>query len=114
MYLALTGARLTHPADLLHTRLATHYVPRAQLSRLRAALASSALPENPGRRPGGAGAPAPAAAAPPAAGGRSAGGAAPAQDGKEAALAAVQAVVAEFQVQNTHCILRTGRGSVHE
>ncbi|KAK9838090.1 hypothetical protein WJX81_000590 [Elliptochloris bilobata] len=60
LYLALTGARLTSPADLLHARLATHYVPRAHLPRLRAALA---------------------------------------ERGTEAALAAVQAVVAEHQAE---------------
>ncbi len=58
LYLALTGARLTSPADLLHARLATHYVPRAALPRLRAALAAAPLPA-PRRAPQ---APAPAAA----------------------------------------------------
>ena len=98
-YLALTGARLTSPADLLHARLATHYVPRAQLPRLRAALAAAALPENPGGNPGGV-------AGPPTAGGSGANDVASAQRGKEAALAAVLAVVADFQVLflYPHCV----------
>jgi hypothetical protein len=61
LYLALTGARLTSPADLLHARLATHYVPRDALPRLRAALA--AVPLLAPRRAPQAPAPAPAAAA---------------------------------------------------
>ena len=91
LYLALTGARLTSPADLLHARLATHFVPHAQLPRLRAALAAAALPENPGRNPGGV-------AGPPAAGGGGADDVASVQRGKEAALAAILAVVGDFQV----------------
>jgi enoyl-CoA hydratase/carnithine racemase len=37
MYLALTGARIS-AGDAIHTRLATHFVPRAALESLKAAL----------------------------------------------------------------------------
>jgi enoyl-CoA hydratase len=42
MYLALTGARLTG-ADAVHAGIATHFVPRADLPALRAALATDGV-----------------------------------------------------------------------
>lgn len=38
LYLALTGARITCPADLLQLRLGTHFVPSDRLETLRAGL----------------------------------------------------------------------------
>ena len=70
-------------------------MPRAHLPRLRDALAAAALPENPG-----------GVAGPPAAGGSGADDVASAKRSKEAALAAVLAVVADFQVLflDPHCV----------
>jgi enoyl-CoA hydratase len=42
MYLALTGARLS-PGDAIYTGLATHFVPRAGLEALKAALAREGI-----------------------------------------------------------------------
>jgi enoyl-CoA hydratase/carnithine racemase len=42
MYLALTGARIS-PGDAIHTGLATHFVPRAALSSLKAGLAREGI-----------------------------------------------------------------------
>jgi hypothetical protein len=47
LYLALTGARLTEPSDLIAAGLATHYVPSERLEALRNSLLSQVFgPEN--------------------------------------------------------------------
>lgn len=45
LYLALTGHRLSSPADLLYAKLATHFVPSQEMEALRIELSTSPLPK---------------------------------------------------------------------
>jgi len=45
LYMALTGARVQHPADLLHMHIGTHFTPSSELPELREALLKVELPE---------------------------------------------------------------------
>lgn len=46
LFLALTGSRLSTPADLIATGIGTHYVPSAAVSELKTALESAELAEH--------------------------------------------------------------------